>query len=99
MEQSLEERIDQLVSRGILNITTLPSAKVKHRSNGLLPLNRMRQPAVGDYCRAVVVGKDEERKELLLHLTYLVEEDCHHYINPLKCIGYIRDFDLVRQPL
>ena len=50
---------------------------------------------VGDFCRAVVVGKDEEKKELLLHLTYLVDEEQQIYINPLKCKGYIRDFDLV----
>lgn len=55
----------------------------------------MRRPLVGDFCRAVVVGKDEEKKELLLHLTYLVDEEQQIYINPLKCKGYIRDFDLV----
>lgn len=62
IEPTLETRVDQLVNRGIINVATLPSGKIKHRSHGLLPLRRMREPAVGDFCRAVVVGKDEDRK-------------------------------------
>jgi hypothetical protein len=49
------------------------SSRSRHRGNPLLPLEKASEPNIGDFCRGVVVGKDEAKKELVLHLTYLVE--------------------------
>lgn len=62
----------------------------------MLPLSKGQEPRIGDFCRSIVIGKDEAKKELILHLTYLVEEDQSLYINHLKLKGCIRDYDLVK---
>jgi hypothetical protein len=47
---------------------------------------------VGDFCRTVVVGKDEGRRELQLHVMFLIDDERSIFVNHLKCRGYIRDY-------
>lgn len=43
-----------------------------------------------------MVAKDESKKELILHLTFLLDGERATYVNHLKYKGYIRDYDLVK---
>lgn len=61
-----------------------------------MPLVRKEEPKVGDLCKGIVIEKDAAKKELILHLTYLCQEEEKVYINHLKCKGCIKDYDLVK---
>lgn len=44
-----------------------------------------------------MVGKDEARRELILHITYVLEGERSVFVNHLGLRGSIRDYDLVKQ--
>ena len=93
----LERKIETLIKSKAINIDTKETERNKHRAVRLLPLSRAEEPKVGDFCRTVVVGKDDSKKELMLHIIFLLEGESSIFINHLKCKGYIRDYELVRR--
>lgn len=94
--EELAKKLDRLLQAKAINIDTPEAGKVRHRGCRILPLPT-NEPAIGDLCRSVVVGKDEGRRELLLHVSYLLEGDRSIFVNHLGLRGYIRDYDLVIQ--
>jgi hypothetical protein len=94
--EELARKLERLVQARAINIETREGGKVRHRGCRLLPLGGT-EPAVGDLCRSVVVGKDEARRELVVHVTFLLEGDRSVFVNHLGLRGYIRDYDLVKQ--
>jgi hypothetical protein len=91
----LESKIDILIKSKAINIDTKDTDRIKHRAVRLLPLSRAEEPKVGDFCRTVVVAKDDSKKELVLHVIFLLDGDRCVFVNHLKCRGYIRDYELV----
>lgn len=94
--EELSLKLERLVQGRVINVATLDASKIRHRTSRLLPLPSC-EPAAGDLCRSVVVGRDEGRRELQLHLTYLLEGENSIFVNHLCLRGYIRDYDLVTQ--
>jgi hypothetical protein len=92
----LAKKLELLVEAKAISIDPKEPGKVRHRCSRILPLS-IAEPAVGDLCRSVVVGKDETRRELVLHITYLLDGDHSIFVNQLGLRGYIRDYDLVTQ--
>ena len=89
-------KLERLVHAKAINIATKEAGRCRHKCARILPLCKQEQPKVGDFCRSIVVGKDEAKKELILHLTFLLEGERATYVNHLKYKGYIRDYDLVK---
>jgi len=55
--QELTHQLERLIATKTINIETKEPGKMRHRGHRLLPLSHA-EPAVGDLCRSVVVGKD-----------------------------------------
>lgn len=60
--QELITKIERLVDSKILNTETKEAGRIRHKGSRLLPLARSEEPKVGDFCRSIVVGKDEGKK-------------------------------------
>jgi hypothetical protein len=92
----LTEKLERLLSAKAINIETKEAGRIRYKGSKILPLAKSEEPKIGDFCRSIVVGKDEAKKELILHLTYLLDGEKSTFLNHLKFKGYIRDYDLVK---
>lgn len=92
----LANKIERLLSSNAINIQSKDPDRIRYRGSKMLPLSKNLELKVGDFCRSIVVGKDEGKKELILHITYLLEGEESIFVNHLKLMGRIRDYDLVK---
>ena len=70
----MEDKIMKIVREKKINIQSHAKQIHHYQGHSLLPPKQRGEPQVGEFCRSIVIGKDEAKKELILHLTFLLEE-------------------------